>query len=257
MNNSGIIDVNSFHFQFKPSQIELITNPNAKDEEFKFRTAVELCQHIVSNWDNENTRFQREIDAFLTNDPTYQVWNKTKTLLKDAPAYKVYRGDSKRLHEATNTLINGNQLSPSDYELIESLQKEIYSSKVCLKKGQTVFHGMGISKTSKWKSNLTIPEFLSTTLNPIVAFSHATRKSGNFGEVGFDLQPTILIIKMKIDSSTILGMGKYKHEQELLLNCGAQISVCQTQNFQVVNKSWGFDIYEIELTGFAEIFNSD
>jgi len=208
-----MIDLDQWDFEFKVTQHQRLLDPNAKDECLRFSSAKDFCTHISNNID-DLTKFQNSIQRRLDKEKVYKRWEKQRTLLKNAPNFKEYQKDSKPFQDAAQKFKNNTDGSAA--QIVESLSAEIIQTNLTLKIGQKIFHG------SPFDENVVAFDgFLSCTLDPTIAAFHARKKSN-----GGQGKGTIFIIEITKETPFFFGgSGRLKHEREILLDYGAQITL--------------------------------
>ena len=91
MANKKIIDVNSYHFEDKPSEMDRALNPNLGTRQFTFNSAFDICQYLAINWEKERCLFGNKISNQLENDKEFNYWHQQRTLFGDASGFQKYR----------------------------------------------------------------------------------------------------------------------------------------------------------------------
>lgn len=190
----------------------------------EYPTALKLLL-AISDPSAELARIQGRIQERLRKDVNRLAWHSQRTFLKNAPHFQKYRRQhSVHYHEAARLAASGTKLTQEQSALLQGLNAEINASKILLPVGQKLFHGtLNQSLTSQKKC----PTFISTSLDPIVAFNHSKKRA--FQKQ--NCQACVYLLTVQRAIPAFYGQAGCTAEFELLLPTGLEIT--ETNRYQI------------------------
>jgi hypothetical protein len=231
----SIIDQDNWNFTFThDTPMEVALGTAMPDTMLSFPTATDLVHYLAHNI-SDHGPIQRMIGDRIKADPVARVWHNRRTRLGTLKHFPHYRKDKyDRYHAAARARALGNATSP-EIALVQGLETEIDRSRIIVPVGQILFHGRAnreITMVSPY------PTFVSTSLEPVVAFNSALRRAGVNNEHG---QPVVYILTLRCELPALWGHTNSSFEFEVLLP--PLLTCVQTREY----KSGSFDVVEADI----------
>ncbi len=198
-----------------------------------YATALDLLRTLGTSW-RQHAAIQGRVQDRLAKDPNRIAWHRQRTLLKNAPHFRRYRGRfSHEYHAAALVVASGSTPSARELSLVTSLNAEIQMAGFMLPKGQRLFHG---TANQPLKGPGLCPAFISTTLDPVVAVNHAKKRTHH----NPSSRATVYLLSVQQPISAFYGQAGKTAEFELLLptmSTVVQTAVHSTALFDIVEAS--------------------
>lgn len=200
-------------------------------------TPADLLRHLADADEGEDTAYQNQIQARLSNDPEARAWHRRRTPFGTTLHFNRYRDTAhyETYHDAAIALAQGTA-SSLQRDMVSGLNAEIRASNVVVPAGQVVFHGRG---DLRLHSDTPYPTFISTSLDPTVCLWHARKRANHRRSTA---RAVIYSLTLRDDLPAMWGQGGNRDEWELLLQ--SDLTCAQTarhagKRFDVIEATIG------------------
>jgi hypothetical protein len=192
------------------------TNSKKTPKSYEYETGKDILIGTATIDSADRAPIQSNIQKRLKSDSSLSSWLSSRRPLSEAPLFADYQAsDYDKFHSAARSLMNGDGLNDTN-QIATELNLEIVNSGIIIPLGQTLFHGRCDAEPSNGRP---YPAFVSTTIDPIVAYNSALRRADGEGT------QTVYIFQTSCEISALLCHDDESFEFEILLPPGLILDV--------------------------------